>query len=1108
MKTMSVLANLLARVFAACVLATALSAGADAQVLYGSIIGTVSDRSGAMIPGAVVTVSNITTGQTKQVNTTEEGAYSATDLLPGAYTVTVSAKGFRTAKAGEVHVSSNEVSRVAVQLEVGERAEIVDVTAEASALQADQADVHVSLGSREVTQLPLPAYRNYQALINLVPGATPASYQNAVSGSPGRALATNVNGTNNSSNNTRLDGASNMRASLPAQTLYVPPSESIEVVNISTNSFDAEQGFAGGAAINVITKSGTNLFHGVVFEHHLDNAFKARNFFDPNKKSAKEIINNYGGTFGGPIRRNKLFFFAGWEGMRERQNFTKITTVPTDAMRAGDFSGYKVTLYDPLTGNPDGSGRTPFLNNIVPANRQSPIAQQIQALIPKPNLPSTTANYFDSAPVSFNRDNIDTKVNWNRSEKTSFWAKYSAMKALVTSQFSLGPAGGSGMINGGGAGTGDVLMQVAAIGGVHTFTPSFLVDANVAVSRDPLTLVGPDSGKNYGLDVFHIPGTNGPGIRYTGLPMFQVGGFETFGNAETYLPKYIRSTYFTYTVNFGWNKGKHDIRFGADFARYRVNEWHPELGGGPRGQFNFDGTLTTIRGGASASQFNNWAAFLLGMPHDVNKSVEPDWTSLRQWLTGYYFRDRWQVTRNLTLTLGLRYEYYPLISRAHSGIERYDPGTNLVYVGGFGSVPNDAGISVSHKLFAPRLGIAYRLGQSTVIRTGYGISIDPYVLSTGAAYLLDYPIAINQSFSAPNTFTAYNTLDQGIPPIVYPDLSTGVVKIPPVTTTTTLPKGQFRRGYFESFNFVVERQLPFRFVGSAGYVGTRTIRQGVDVNINAAPAGGGQAGRPLNVLFGRTADTIVFTPMGHTNYNALQAQLDRTLTTGLLVKISYTFSKALDLTDSEGGGLLFYDAANIGRNWARAGFDRTHIFRTAFVTDLPFGKGRRWINNSGLVRTIVGGWQLNGIFSAYSGTPFTVTASSGALNAPGETQTADQILPEVRKLGGIGLNSPYYDPTAFAPVTQARYGTSGRNILRGPGLVNLDGSVFRNFQVSERWAVQFRAEAFNLTNTPHFNNPSANVSSGGFLTITSALTTANNVEGGERILRFALRISF
>ncbi len=283
---------------------------------------------------------------------------------------------------------------------------------------------------------------------------------------------------------------------------------------------------------------------------------------------------------------------------------------------------------------------------------------------------------------------------------------------------------------------------------------------------------------------------------------------------------------------------------------------------------------------------------------------------------------------------------------------------------------------------------------------------------------------------------------------------------------------------------------------------------GVDQNINAAAPGAGQAGRPLNAAFGRTADTTVFMPMASSTYNSLQAQLNRRFTNGVLVKVSYTYSKAIDLTDGEGGGLLFYDAANLARNRAVAGFDRTHIFRAAFVAELPFGAGKRFLQSPGMARTLLSGWQTNGIFSAYSGTPFTVSASSGSLNAPGESQTADQILPTVARLGGIGSGSPYYDPAAFLPVTQARYGNTGRNILRGPGLVNMDASLFRNFHVSERWGVQFRAEAFNLSNTAHFNNPSANVSSGGFMTITSALTASNNVEGGERQFRFALRITF
>jgi hypothetical protein len=1078
---------------------------AKGQVLYGSIAGAVQDSTGSAVPNATVTIANRATGQSRQASTSSDGLYSFTDVLPGAYTVTIAAQGFRTSRTNNTEVTINTVTRLDAQLQVGERAETITVEANAAAIQTESADVHVALSSQAITQLPLPGYRNYQTLINLVPGATPAAYQNAVSASPGRSLNTNINGTTNTSNNTRLDGALNMRGSLPAQSLYVPPPESIETVNVATNSFDAEQGFAGGAAINVVTKSGTNSFHGVMFENHTDSDLTDRNFFNVSSASLpKDILNNYGGTVGGPIRKNKLFFFLSWEGMKERSNYSKLATIPTDAQRAGDFSALNVKIYDPSTGSPDGTGRAPFPNNVIPLSQQSPIALKMQSYLPEPNLPGTTSNYYASGPVTFNRDNVDAKVNWSQSENTSLWAKYSVMKALITDQFSLGAAGGVGLINGGGAGAGDVLIQVGAIGGVHTFTPHFLMDGTMAVSRDPVSLVPPDSGTYFGLNVLGIPGTNGPGIRYTGIPQFSISGYEAIGTGETYLPKYIASTYFTYSLNFGWTKGQHDIRFGADIARIRTNEWHPEQGGGPLGTFTFNGSVT-LPGSGSPNQFNNYAAFLLGLPQQVSKTIEPDWSSPRQWMEGYYFRDRWQVNHNLTLTLGVRWEYYPTMTYAHYGMVRYDTGTGNVLVGGLGSVPNDTGITPSGKLFAPRFGLAYRLGSKSVVRAGYGISIDPQ--GPLAQMLFSYPVDVLQTFLGNTSYIPYGPLANGIPPIPYPNISSGSIPLPLSTSTVSLPGGSYRRGYVESYNFTVQRELPGSFVGSVGYAGTHSVREYVSFNINAASPGAGNSGRPLAARLGTTVDETFLEPIGSASYNSLQAQLDRQLAKGLLVKVSYTYSKAIDIADQELGSLLFYDPGNVGRNRALAGFDRPQNFRVGWLAELPFGVGKQWMQ-SGVAAKVLGGWQVNGIFSAYSGTPFTVTASSASLNAPGESQTADQVRGSVAKLGGIGSTSPYYDPSAFAAVSQVRYGTSGRNILRGPGLVNVDASLFRNFRITERWQAQLRGECYNLSNTPHFSNPAANISSGGFLTITSALSRANNVEGGERQFRLALRISF
>ncbi|MSV27908.1 MAG: TonB-dependent receptor [Bryobacterales bacterium] len=1078
---------------------------ARAQVLYGTLTGTVEDTSGAVIPGAAVSITRPSTGQTRDAVTSNSGVYTLTNLAPGAYVVRVSVKGFQAVSRSGLEVTINTVTRADIQLAVGEMINVVTVEAGTTPLQTDKADVHVELGAREVTQLPIGGYRNYQTLLNLVPGATPAGYQNAVIGSPGRALTTNVNGTTRNNNNTRLDGAYNMRAHLPHQTLYVPPVESIETVNVSTNSFDAEQGFAGGAAINVATKSGSNNLHGVFFENLGNSVFNAKNFFYVDPKKPKYLFHTYGGTIGGPIVKNKLFFFGSWEGMRERSNFSRFATLATADQRAGNFSAYRTNIYDPATGGADARDRVPFPNATIPLSRQSAITRKLQDLAPNANLFGTASNFFASAPTSFNRDNYDAKVNYNLSRKTAIWGKVSVMDALVSSAYSLGAAGGQGMINGGGAGTGKVRARVITLAGTHLVTPSFLIDGNLSLSHDPLDLVHSDSGTNYGSEVLGIPGTNGPNVRQSGLPIFNISGYENYGNPYAYMPKYVNDNSVTVSANAGWQKSRHDIRFGIDLTRARLSHYHPETGSnGPRGRFDFNGGVTALNGGAAPNQFNAYAAYLLGLPQQLGKAVQvidPSNPLERQY--GLYFRDRWQPTRNLTLTMGLRWEFFPIMQRGpNSGIERYDFSTDRVFVGGYGNVPRGAGITASKRLFAPRLGIAYRIGRSTVLRAGYGISYEPYPLA--ASFLFPFPVMVSQDFLGSTTFLPYSPIERGIPAIANPDFTSGSVALPLTATTQTLLPGKFSRGYIQSFNFTLEREIGWGFIGSAGYVATRTIHQMSSINANAAEPGGGAAGRPLSTPFGRRVDLTVIRPFQTGTYDSLQARLDRRLSAGVSTKIAYTFGKAINWTDDSAGGFFFNAPSVLGRNRATASYDRTHTLRWAWILEAP--KQSRMGN--AVTRALLKDWQLNGIFSAYTGTPFTVTASNASLNAPGSSQTADQIKGAVDRPAGIGRNTPYYDPAAFAPVSAVRFGGTGRNYLRGPGLINADLGLARNFSLTERWKMAFRAEAFNFTNTPKFGNPSANASAGGFMTVTSALSNSGAVEGGERAIRFNLRFSF
>jgi hypothetical protein len=1091
-----------------------MPAAAEAQVLYGTIVGNVKDASGGVVPGVTITVTNKDTNQTRSTLANDAGMYTFVSLQPGNYTLKAGVQGFKEYIKTDVMVTVNNVTREDVPLEVGARTEMVTVSAEATVLQTDKADVHKEINTKEVTNLPLGNYRNYQSLIDLVPGSSPSTFQNASVDTPARSLTTRINGVARFNNNTRLDGALNIMPWLPHHSAYVAPQESIQTVNISTNSFDAEQGLAGGAAITVQTKSGTNDIHGVAFDYLRNNAFDARNFFTPQTSQApKYILSMFGGNVGGPIKKDRLFFFANYDGMRDRQSYSSFYTIPTDAMKTGDLSATGTTIYDPSTGDSTGKGRTAFAGGKIPSNRISSVAQQMLSLMPSPNVAGTSVNnFYTSGPRRFNRDMYDFKVDWVRSPNNTIWFKYSLMNSLVTSQFAFGDAGGPALSPDGGAGTGTVRVHVGTIGGYYVITPRFLVDGTIGMTRYVNSVRQWDFGKNFGLDTLHIPGTNGPDPRQSGKPYFIINGYSSLGQTDTWVPVDRHDYTYTYTANASWNKGKHDIRFGPDISRFGMNHWQPESNNGPRGTFTFNGGASALNGGAATNRFNGFADFLLGLPQQVQKSLQfYDPMSTREWQIALYFRDRWQVNSNLTLSLGIRWEYYPLMDRGFHGIERYDPDTNKVLIGGLGGVDWNAGTTVSKKLFAPRFGFAYRMGKQGVLRAGYGITFDPYNL--GRPMRSPYPVVIQFSVQGPTTYIPYGPILDGIPPLPVPDISKGTIDILGTYSTNTLPKGEFHRGYIQSWNLTYERPLPFNLVANIGYIGTKSVNivSGTQWPINNSPVGTGQAGRPLLQKFGRSVATNILQPWTGSNYHSLQASLERRFTKGLMLKTVYTWSHSIDNNGTDytsyfGIPELFY------RNRGSSGFDRRHNFRTALVYELPWGAGRKWVKD-GALRYIVGGWQVNSIFTAVTGNPFTVGASGTSLNAPGSTQVADQVLSEVTKLGNIGVGVPFFDPNAFRPVTAVRFGNAGVNNLYGPGMVNIDFGIFRSFRITEGKELQFRAESFNFTNTPHFNNPSASASdmtlnpdgtiksSGNFMSITSA-------QADQRTFRFGLRFSF
>ena len=1086
-------------------LAASAASPAHAQVLYGSIVGVVEDPTGSVVPNAKVSAVNKGTNLSLEATTDASGQYSMVNVPQGEYDIKISAAGFKGANRTGLNVTVNTVSRVDVRMDVGQLTEQITVSAEATQLQTDKSDTHTEIRADQIRNLPLPGYRNYQSLINLVPGATPAMFQNSVTDTPGRSLSTNINGTNRNNNVTRIDGASSVNLWLPHHAGYVMPAEMVETVNVTTTAGDAEQGMAGGAAITLVTKSGTNSIHGSAFLFHDNQHLRARNFFFlPTTQKPLGIYNNFGGTVGGPVVKNKLFFFYSYDNTKQRQGAFNTYSVPLDNFRQGNFAGL-TTIYNPFsTDRTNFAARQPFAGNVIPASMISPISQKIQSYYPAANILSRQAsNYAVGATPQFNRQYNDIKVNFQRTSNHMIWGRYGIMTALVGGKGVFGD--GVGPAPGSDPGLGDTKVQNTSAGHNLTLSPTLLLDGVIGFQRQDQTVQGQDFGKDFATSL-GIPGLGGPDVRQKGFPNISIGGFDGFG-VPGWMPLQRIEESFTTSHNLRWLKSKHSAAFGFDGVLHRLNHWQPELGAGPRGAIDFQGGPTANTG--SFDVVNNYAAFLLGLPANMQKSIQHILSTAREYQFGLYASDRYQVSRKLTISAGLRYELYPLMGRSNGkGIERLDPETNLIYLGGRGNVPRSNGFSVSKTLFAPRLGIAYRLNETTVIRSGYGMNYSP--LPWSRPLRGQYPVVVNLAFPANTANDWTRTLAEGIPPVVGPDLSSGVVSLDKAADMRSPYAGLIHRGYIQSWNFIIEKRLPSDIVLSTGYVGTNTVHQLADRDINSGQVlGAGNAGRPYSARFGRNLATNMWDGYLSTNYNGLQTSVRRQAK-GLMLQGSYTWSKAINFADDEGWvGVTYNYGPAFNRNRAAAGFDRRQVLQMSYVYDLPFGKGQKWVS-SGPAQMVLGGWQVSGVTSAYTGTPFTPSSPGGTLNLPGNAQTPDQISLSVGRPEAIGSAGTFYDTSAFTRVTVPtgvyRFGSLGRNSLRNPGIFKTDLTLGKTFKVTEKVEVKFRAEAYNFTNSRLSTGfASGDVTNPNFLRVISTCTSGLC---DERQFRLGLRLGF
>jgi hypothetical protein len=759
---------------------------AHAQILYGSITGTVTDKSGAVVPNAAITLTNQDTGEKRNTQSNTDGVYNFPDIIPGSYTVSASSSGFAVFRVRDIHIDVNHQVRTDITLQPGAVTTEVTVTSSTTAaLQTESAEVNSEITQTQVGSLPITssAGRNFQSLYTIIPGAAAVQEKNSTSANPSRSMSVNVNGNSYNGNTTRIDGSVNYYGWLPYILAYVPPADSIENVSFTTNAFNPEQGQAGGASVKITTKSGTSQFHGSGWWYYQDAAINAKPYtYTTPGTPPKFVFNEFGFNVGGPIyipriltSRRKLFFFENFERTTQRKLITGTFSVPDTNMLGGDFSEIEgltlpagagsPILYDPQPGGtgpylPPGSRTTTFLSeygcNCIPASRQSFAAATMLALL-KPiastiGTPSAAElsgqmanNFIATGTYAYTKTSSDSKINYNPNDRTQIFGKYSIEPFSILDPQALGEAGGSTMDGGQPGDTGGRIQNVG-LGASHIFSNTLVLDADFGYTRQNTgaqSLIDLADG-NFGTDTLKIPGTNQPGspgasisTDYVGQPIFSMNNsFSTLGNAQTANPFRFRDNQFTGDVNLSWLKGRHSTKYGFTYYHFDLNHFQPNLGSGvsnPRGGFQFNGQLTTT-GTNNPNAYNALADFLLGLPNNgtgstVSKAEQSRDPNTLRWSTyGAYAQDQWAVTPKLTIVYGIRYEYYPTPYKDHTGIYLVNtnlPQTGNVEIGGVNGNPEAAGLKVGWGNFVPRIGVNYNIDQKTVIRSGFGMTTDP-----------------------------------------------------------------------------------------------------------------------------------------------------------------------------------------------------------------------------------------------------------------------------------------------------------------------------------------------------------------------------------------------
>ncbi len=1089
------------------------------QALSGTVVGTVTDQSGSAVPTATVTVVNNGTQLTRTTVTNAEGQFRADDFPTGNLTVTVEHPGFsKLVRSGLVLTAANTIT-VNLQLNVGNVQQTVDVTAEASLVQSQTAAVTSLVTNQQIIETPLNG-RSFTQMLQVIPGASPSTpgMTEGISSYGMRAsTAVSINGNTAQNNSYMLDGIIDVAPWID-NLVVLPPLDSVQETNVMGSNYSAEYGSAAGAVTVVQTKSGTNQLHGTAYEFFRNSDLNANTFFA--NKAGQSLApyhrNQFGANLGGPIRKDKTFFFVDYEGTRVVQPTTLVDTIPTLAERqmveTGDFSGFGATIYDPTTNS--GGLRTPFPGNQIPTSRLDPAAVKLFQVLPTPTTSASANNFTFSPPSSKRVDQGDIRLDQNLFSADRFFFKYEYENTTGVGNGTLPPINNPSIPVGpylalgpGFAGSSQMNNWALTTNYVKILSPTMVDEFRAGAMRTHLDNLLTDNtlpvATELGIPNINISNTN-MGIPGITLPGFMGAGASSsstnsplFGSTSSY-PELQHAITYQYQDILSVTRGTHTLKFGVEFVR---DQFNGHTSNSPRGVWDFNGQFTRQVGSSTAT--TALSDFALGAFDGAQRSVQYGIFGARRWRFASFAEDSWRVNNRLTITYGLRYEFQGPWGDVS------DRWSDLNVITGQAITPNspnnhcgDSMICPDNNNFAPRLGIAYALtkDQKTVFRAGSGFA---YFAGDNGGKMMQQnpPMSVIQQFSTNASGAPAMFLSQGLPLPVEPNLAD------PTQLTQLFyvwdPNLKLARNM--QWSAGIQREIVSNLLLDVSYVGSRTNGMINVVNANQAAPGPGALGprRPLYAINPAIGDLPFRTNYGAAKYHSLQVTLTKRYSRGLTGTVAYTWSHNMANTLGPNSNDYPQNDQCYACEWGNVPEDRRQMLVINHVYELPFGVGRQFLTK-GWLSYVVGNWDLSGLWTMYTGlhfTPSMSTSVSGSLGAPLVQPVERPNLNGTPNLPSDQRSiTHWFNTSAFSIPAAYTFGDAGWGILEGPGLITADLGIHRVFRITERTRLTLRWEMFNAFNRANFQNPNAVIGSAAAGTVSSTYPS--------RSMQVALKLAF